>query len=125
MRASAAFAYLAYDAAGDMIPRKQFGRPARVFVALRIAPAFLFVVGGLRAIVLRNVVEHKAAALFVLQYAALPAHSFGHKNAAHAGWPDHSGRMELHKFHIDQRCARVIGQGMPSPVYSQLLLVIL
>ena len=113
MRAPAPFANLAHNAAGDVIARQQLRRPARVPVALRVAPALIFVVGGLRAVVLRNVVEHEAAAVFVLQDAAFAAHSFGDENAPNAGRPDHARRMELHKLHVHQRGARVISQRVP------------
>ena len=75
MRAAAAFLELAHDAAAHVIARQEFGRPPRRLVALRVAPAFLLVVGGLRAVVGRDVVEHEAAAFAVLQDAALAAHA--------------------------------------------------
>ena len=100
VRAAAALFDFAHDAAGDVIAREQLGRAARVLVALRVAPAFFFVVGGLRAVEFGNVVEHEAAAFFVAQHAAFAAHAFGHQDAAHAGRPDHAGGMELHEFHV-------------------------
>src|SRR5262252_2342391 len=68
--------------------------------------------GGLVRVKGRNVFEHKALAVSVAKHSPLATHSFGNKNAAHAWRPNHSGRMELHKFHIHQRRARVVGQGM-------------
>ena len=48
VRAAAAGLDLAHDAARDVVARQQLGRAARVLVALRVAPALLLVVGGLR-----------------------------------------------------------------------------
>ena len=115
-----------HDAARDVITGQQLRRPARVFVALAIAPAFLLVIGRLRSVVLRDVVKHEAAAFVVRQDAAFAAHAFGHENAAHARRPDHAGWMELDELHVDQLRAGVVAlDEWPSPVYSQLLLVIL
>ena len=47
VRAAAAGLDFAHDAARDVIARQQLRRTARVLVALRVAPAFFFVVGGL------------------------------------------------------------------------------
>ena len=44
--------------------------------------------------------------------AALAAHSFGDQNAAHAWRPNHSRRMELHKFHVHQRRTGMVGERM-------------
>ena len=62
VRAAAALLDLADDAARDVVAGEQLGRPARVLVALRVAPAFFLVVRGLAAVVLGDVVEHEAAA---------------------------------------------------------------
>ena len=106
MRAAAAGLHFAIDAAGHVIARQQFRRTARVLVALRIAPAFLFVVGGLRFVEVGDIVEHEALALAVAQHAAFAAHAFGDQNAAHAGRPDHAGGMELDELHVHQFRAR-------------------
>ena len=47
VRAAAPFLHFAVDAAGHVIARQQLRRTARALVALRVAPAFFFVVGGL------------------------------------------------------------------------------
>ena len=47
VRAPASFAHFSPDAARHVIAGQQFRRTAGVLVALRVAPAFLFVVGGL------------------------------------------------------------------------------
>ena len=112
VRAAAAGLHLAHDAAGDVIARQQLRRAAGVFVALRVAPAFFFVVGGLASVVFGDVVEHEAPAVFVPQHAAFAANAFGDQNSAHAGRPDHAGRMELDELHVDQFRAGVIGQGV-------------
>ena len=101
---------LAPDAAGDVVAGQQLGRPAGVLVALGVAPALLLVVGGLGAVVLRDVVEHEAPALAVAQDAAFAAHALGHQDAADAGRPDHAGGMELHELHVLQRGTGVVGE---------------
>ena len=63
VRAAAAFVHFALDAAGHVVAREQFGRTARVLVALRVTPAFFFGVGGLVHVERRNIVEHEALAL--------------------------------------------------------------
>ena len=113
MRAAAPFAQLAHDAARDVVAREELGRPAGVLVALRVAPAFLLVVGGLRPVVLGDVAEHEALALAVAQHAAFAAHALGDEDPLHAGRPDHPGRMELDELHVDQIGAGAIGQRVP------------
>ena len=110
MRAAAAGLDLAHDAAAHVVARQQLRRPARRLVALRVAPALFFVVRGLRAIVLRDVVEHEPAALAVLEHAAFAAHGFGDEDAANARRPDHAGRMELDELHVHQLGAGVVGE---------------
>ncbi len=101
MRAAAAFAHLAHNAAGDVVAREQFRGPAGFLVTLCIAPAFLGIVGGLVDVERRNVVEHEALALVVFQHAALAAHAFGDEDSAHAGRPDHAGGVELDELHVE------------------------
>src|SRR5262249_54118921 len=100
----------AHDAAADVVAGQELGRPPRRLVPLGVAPAFFLVVGGLRAIVLRNLVEHEAAAVAVLQDAALASHAFGDENASHARRPDHAGRMELDELHVHQLRASLVGE---------------
>ena len=77
-------------------------------------------VGRLGPEELGDVVEHEALALGVLQRAAVAAHALGHQDAAHAGRPDHPGRVELDALHVDQVGAGVAAPARwPSPVYSQ------
>ena len=104
--------HFAIDAARHVIAGEQFGRTARVLIALRVAPAFLFVVGGLGFVEIRNIVEHEALAFAVAQHAAFAAHAFGDQNAAHADGPDHAGGMELDELHVHQFGAGAIGQGV-------------
>ena len=54
VRSPPPFLDLAHDAARDVIAREQFRRTPRVLVALGVTPAFLFVVGRLRFVVLRE-----------------------------------------------------------------------
>ena len=70
--------------------------------------------------------EHETLALLVREDAAFAAHAFGDENAHHARRPDHAGGMKLDELHVDQFRAGVDRPARwPSPVYSQLLLVIL
>ena len=41
---------------------------------------------------------------------ALAANAFSHQNSANARRPDHSGRMELDEFHVDQLGTGVISE---------------
>ncbi len=110
MRAPAAGLHFAVDAAGHVIAREQFRRTTGAFIALRIAPAFLFVVGRLALIIVRNIVEHEALALVIPQHAAFAADALGHQDAFDARRPHHSCGMELNKFHIEQRGSGLVGQ---------------
>ena len=110
MRRSAARLDFAIDAARHVIAGEQFRRAARVLVALRVAPAFFFGVGGLLLVEVGDVVEHEAAAFAVAQHAAFAAHAFGDQDAAHADGPHHAGGMELHELHVLQFGAGAIGQ---------------
>src|SRR4029453_11326318 len=110
VRTPATFPYLAHDAPRHVVAREQLGRAARVLVALRVAPALLLVVGGLRAVIFRNVVEHEAAAVLVREHAALAAHPFRHEDALHARRPDHAGWVELHELHVLQNRTGVVRQ---------------
>jgi hypothetical protein len=102
VRTSAPGFHLAHDAAGHVIAREELGRTPRVLVALRVAPAFFSICRRLWFVVVRDVVEHEAAALAVFQHAALTAHTFSHEDALDARRPHHPGRMELDEFHVDQ-----------------------
>src|SRR5260370_3936516 len=53
---------------------------------------------------------HEALADFVAQDTSFTAHGFGAENRLHAGWPDHSGGMELYEFHVHEFGARFISQ---------------
>ncbi len=112
MRAAAAGLELAVDAARDVVARQQFRRTPRVLVALRVAPAFFLVVGGLLLVVLGDVAEHEPLAGAVAQDPAFAAHALGDEDALHARRPDHPRRMELHELHVDQRRAGAVGQRM-------------
>ena len=117
MRSAAVRQVGGYDPA--LIAGEELGRPAGVLVAEHVAPALFRVVRSLAAVVLRNVAEHEALALFVDEDSALAAHPFGDEDAAHAGRPDHPGGVELDELHVLQRQARaqhhaaaVAGAGM-------------
>src|SRR5205814_1878826 len=81
VRATSPFADLADDAAGDVVARQQLGRPARALVALCVAKALFFVVGGLVLVCVRDVVEEEAAALAVQQDASFAANALGDEDA--------------------------------------------
>ena len=110
MRATSPFADLADDAAGDVVARQQLGRPARALVALCVAKALFFVVGGLVLVCVRDVVEEEAAALAVQQDASFAANALGDEDALDGGRPDHPCRVELDELHVHQLGARVIGE---------------
>src|SRR4026208_1958236 len=74
VRAPAPRFNLAHAAPGEMIAGPQLRRAARVSVALGVTPALLFVIGGLRALIVRNLAEHESLAFLVQQNAALSAH---------------------------------------------------
>ena len=57
VRAAAAGLDLAVDAAGHVVAGEQLRRAFGILVALRIAPAFLGIGGGLRFVILRDVVD--------------------------------------------------------------------
>src|SRR4029078_7222799 len=61
VRTAAAGLDLAHDAARNVMARQQLRRAPGRLVALRVAPALVFVVGGLVAVRLGNVVEHEPA----------------------------------------------------------------
>ncbi len=120
MRAAAPFFHLAPDAACDVVAGKQLRRAPRALVALRVAPAFIGVVGGRAPVILRDIVEHEPLPVFVFQNAALATDAFGNQNAAHARRPDHPRRMELDELHVQQRRSRIerermaIGRVLPT-----------
>src|SRR6185503_19355379 len=99
---------LAVDAARDVVACQQLRRTTSALVALGVAPAFLRVAGGLRFVVVRDVVEHEPAPLAVLEDATFTAHAFGHENPAHARRPYQPRGMELDELHVDQLGARTI-----------------
>src|SRR6185437_11833133 len=115
VRAAAPFAHFAHDAAGHVIAGEKLRRTARILVALRVAPTFLLIVGGLVAIERRNVVEHETPTFFIAQDPTFATHAFGHENAANARRPDHAGGMELHKLHVHQRGPGMIGERLAIP----------
>src|SRR6202022_660123 len=110
VRTSPALFDLANDAARDVIARQQLRWTPRIFVALTITPAFLFIVRGLGAIIFRDLIKHEAAALFVGENSAFAAHAFGHQNSHDTRWPDHSGGMKLNEFHVDQFRPRFVSE---------------
>ena len=117
VRAAAALLHLAHDAPRDVVAGEQLrGSPrvlALVLGAEHILEAFFFVLGGLRAVVLRDVAEHEPRAGVVPQHAALAAHAFRDQNAANGRRPHHAGGVELHELHVDEFRARVVGERVP------------
>src|SRR5439155_6657895 len=72
---------LAHDAARHVIAREQVRGTPRIAVPLRVPPPLLLVVGGLCAVILRDVVEHEASAILVEEDASLAAHPLGHQDS--------------------------------------------
>ena len=106
---------LGVDRAGDVVAGGQLGRPAGVgLAALRQGrhPAGGLLVGRgvLGPAVLGQVLPHEPLAGRVAQDPALAADGLGHEQAAHAGRPDHAGRVELDELHVDQLGAGVVGE---------------
>src|SRR5262249_26294710 len=112
VRAAAAFADLAQDAAGDVIARQQFGGTVGVLVPLAVTPAFLGVLGGLVLVQVGDVLVHELFPLVVEEDAALAARPFGDEDAAHGERPYHAGWMELDELHVLQFGPRVISEGV-------------
>src|SRR5690349_18709659 len=71
-------------------------------MSLGIAPALLFIVGGLLSIIFRDRLEHETFAFLVHQDPTFSANSFRHENSHHTRRPHHSGRMKLNELHIDE-----------------------
>src|SRR5204863_5269191 len=95
-----------------MVARQQLRWTTGGLVVLGVAPALFFIRGRLRLVVVGNVVEHEAAALFVLEDPALTAHALGDEDALDAWRPDHPRWMELDELHVDELCAGAIGERM-------------
>src|SRR5262249_23153541 len=91
---------------------EQLRGPPRVAVALRVAPALLFVVRGLVLVELRNVREHEASAILVAQYPAFTTHAFGDQDAPNARRPNHSGGVKLDELHVHEVGAGLVGERM-------------
>ena len=100
----------AIDAAGNVVASKELRRAAGVLIALRVAPAFVFVVRGLSLVVVGDIVEHEAAAFAVAEHTAFAAHAFGDEDAGDADGPDHAGGMELNEFHVLQFRTGTVGE---------------
>jgi len=76
VRAAAAGFDFTHDTAERLIARQQFRRTARVFVALRVFPAFLWVAPSGSYIVFGDVIKHEALAVLVAEDAPFAAHRF-------------------------------------------------
>ena len=112
MWTTASFCDFPHDASCDVVAGEQLRRSARVSVALRVSPAFLRVIGGLVFVKFGDVVKHKASSFTVCEDAAFAAHTFSNQNATHAWGPDHPGRMELNKLHVNEFRACVVSEGV-------------
>src|SRR5262249_11779093 len=60
----------------------------------------------------RDIFEHESLAIPITQHPTLAAHSFRDQNTANAGWPNHSGWVKLHKFHVHERRTGMVGERM-------------
>ena len=110
MRTAPPFLDLADDAARHVVTRQQLGWSPSLLVALCVDPAFLFVVGRLVLIELRDVIEHEATPPSVTEHAPLAAHAFRDQDAFDRRRPDHAGRVELDELHVDELGAGAIGE---------------
>ncbi len=108
VRASTSFPYFTSNAAGHVVAGQQFGRAPGILITLGVTPTFFLGIGRLVYIKRRNVLEHEALVVSVAQHPSFAPYAFRDQNAAHAGRPDHSGGMELHKFHVHQRRAGMV-----------------
>ena len=111
----AALADLPRDGAGDDVAREELRRSP----GLGLAPGhdvghpavrLRLVLGDVLAEHLRDVAEHEALALRVLEHAALAAHTLGDEDAAHAERPDHARGVKLDELHVDQVRTRIVGE---------------
>ena len=102
VRASPALFDLPDDAASHVISREKFRGSAGVAVSGHVAPPLLGRIRGLVHVERGNVVVHETAALRILERAALSSHALGDEDAADAGRPHHTRRVELNELHVDQ-----------------------
>ena len=102
VRASPARFHLRVDRAGHLVTGKKVGWAAKVLLVLVPLVRLLDRVGGLCREERRDVVEHEALAVPVLQDPAVTSHPLGHEQAACRRRPDHPRRVELDGFHVDQ-----------------------
>ena len=93
--AAAAGLHLGVDRPGDLVARQQVGRAPVVVLVLVPGVGFLLGVRRLGPEELGDVVEHEAPSFRVPERAAVAAHALGDQDPAHAGRPDHPGRVEL------------------------------
>ena len=110
MWTTATFPHLAPNATSNVVTGQQLRRTFSVLIALRIAPPLFFRIRSLVNVERRNILKHESLAIFIPQHSAFPADTLRDQNAAHARRPDHPSWMELHKFHIHQRGAGLIGE---------------
>jgi len=110
VRASPSFPDLFHDCARNVITCEKLGRTPRVLVALRVTPALFFVVRGLAAVILGDIVEHESTPFLVHQNSAFAAHTLGDQNSANAWRPHHSRGVELDELHVLERCPGVVGE---------------
>ena len=113
VRSPAPGLHLGVDRAGDLVARQEVRGAAVVLLVVVPGVGLALVVGRFGAEELRDVIEHEALPLAVLERAAVTAHAFGHEEAAHARWPDHPRRMELDHLHVDEVRAGVEGHRDP------------
>ena len=95
-----------------MVPGQELGRTAGLPVPGDVAPPLLGRVGGLVLVQGRDVVEHEATTLAVLQDAAFAPDALGDQDPLDAGGPHHPRGMELEELHVDELRSGVVGQSV-------------
>ena len=115
MGTTTSFFDFSHDTARDVVTSQKLRRPTGILVSLGIAPTLFLIVSCRTPIQIRDVFEHEPLPVTVPEHASFAAHPFSDKNASDTRRPDHAGRMELDKFHIQQIRARPVGKRMTVP----------
>jgi len=102
VRAPATRLYFGVDGSCHFVSWQQLWRSTKVRLVVVPLITFLDGVRGLFCIKVRDVIEHESFTGVVSQHTTIATHAFGDQKTSGTRRPDHSGRVELHAFHIDQ-----------------------